>query len=463
MSPLADTFLQRVREALDAFDMLPVDAPVLVAVSGGADSVALAHALLALDVPIAIAHFDHQTRDGESAADAGFVEALARDLGVACFSTGRDIESEAADSTLSFEEYAREARYGFLVATAKAQGCGAIATGHHADDQAETVLMRVLRGTSTRGLAGIPPVGARDGVPLIRPLIDVSRGEILAYLRDGGFEYREDASNQDSAFVRNRIRHDLLPLLRNEYNPRVDDALVRLSRAARDENALLASLTEDFMAGCVEPNGSVGRSPFGEGHRALQRRAVLELAWRAGARPDYARVEEAVDFIAAAGSGKRFDLGGGIQLRAGAGSVAVVSDSPESLDTSTVPLRVPGETVAFGQRLRVTRLVRLPSAPLAAYCSPSRQVVDAASLTGDVAVRHRRPGDRIAPFGLGGTRKLKDYFSDLGVPPEERDEKLLVCANGSVLWIVGHAVSADAAITEATSDALEIEVVDAAE
>ena len=463
MSLSAKASLEVVRATLREFAMLPGDAPVLAAVSGGPDSAALAHVLSDLKIPFHIAHFDHQTRGGASAEDAAFVKNLAAELAVPFYSAGRDIAAEAADSPMSFEEYAREARYAFLVETAKASGCAAIATGHHADDQAETVLMRVLRGTSPRGLAGIPPKGLREGLPIIRPLFRLTRDDILAYLRVREHAHCHDESNLDLGFVRNRIRHELIPQIRHEYNPRVREALSRLSDAQRAENELLASMTAEFMARCVSSEDAIQRNEFREGHRALQRRAVIELAWRYGAEPDFQRDDQAVDFIIGAQSGKRFDLGSGVQLVSGKHLVEIAQSAPHPVDPGEVPVTVPGETLAFGKRIVMTRLETPPEESLSAYCTPRRQVVDADSMAGEVIVRHRSPGDRIAPLGLGGTRKLKDYFCDLGIPPAQRDKKLLIIAQGEIVWIVGHAVSAKAAVIDRTTHWIEIEVADETE
>lgn len=438
--------------------------PVLVAVSGGPDSVALAHVLLELGHRIEIAHFDHQTRGDGSAEDARFVEAMAKRLNVIFHLHTEDVEADAEKSPMSFEEYARTRRYAFMVATAKARHCAAIATGHHADDQAETVLMRVLRGTSPAGIAGTPPVAERDGVRVVRPFLTARRADILAWLHGRGIRYCHDETNLDTDFVRNRIRHDLMPQLRREYNPRVVEALDRLADLARSEDELLQSLAADFAARCVTGNDAILREPFARGHRALQRRAVIDLANRWTLRADAAHVERAVEFIIGASANKRFDLGGGISLQTAADTVRVISsDGSDKSDSSEIPLQIPGETSAFGARLRVTVLPRPPEGPLRNFCNPRRQVVDMRAIEGGAVLRHRRAGDRIAPLGLGGTRKLKDYFGDLGLPPHERDGAVLIVSKGEIVWIVGHAVSEHAAVTSRTSAVAQIEVIDDAQ
>jgi tRNA(Ile)-lysidine synthetase-like protein len=421
--------------------------------------VALVHALVEAGCKVEIAHFDHQTRGEGSAEDARFVEALAKRLGVPFHLRSEDVEAGAEQSPMSFEEYARERRYAFLIETAKERGCAAITTGHHADDQAETVLMRVLRGTAPRGIAGTPPVAEREGVRVVRPFLGVRRAEILAWLHERNLRYCHDETNLDTDFVRNRIRHELLPQLRREYNPRVVEALTRLADLARTEDGLLQSLAAAFAAKCVA-GGGVARAAFAQGHRALQRRAVLEWAYGHGLRLDAEQVERAIQFILESPPHKSFDLGGGVRLSSGVTMAVFEPQRPAPPDLSEIPLVVPGETAAFDTRLRATLMDRPPEGPLRNYCTPRRQVFDARALAGGAIVRHRRPGDRIAPLGLGGTRKLKDYFGDLGLARHERDQALLVVARGEIVWIVGHAVSQHAAVSATTGSVAQIEVLD---
>ncbi len=443
-----------------------LSAPLLLSVSGGPDSIALTHVLAAERIPFEIAHIDHQTRGEGSAEDARFVEALAKSLDVPFHLHSEDIEAGAEKSPMSFEEFARERRYAFLVATVRARGCVAIATGHHADDQAETVLMRVLRGTGPRGIAGTPPVAERDGVRIVRPFLHVRRGEILAWLSERGLRYCHDETNLDTDFVRNRIRHELLPQLRREYNPRVVEALDRLADLARAEDELLQAMADDFLKKCRRADGTLVRATFAEGHRAIQRRAILDISHRQGARIVGDHVERAIQFILHAGANKRFDLGGGTQLVVRGDAIAIETakqEDPCDPPGTEVPLAIPGDTIAFGTRIRVTLLASPIGMPLRDYCNPKRQVVDVRALEKGAVVRHRCPGDRIAPLGLNGSRKLKDYFGDLGLPPHERDRVLLIVSGDEIIWIAGHAVAQHAAIKSDTTQVAQIEVLDASE
>ena len=452
-----------VREALTGFGISASTDSLLIAVSGGPDSVALLNLVSEAGFRAEVAHLDHLTRSGSSTDDARFVEALARSLNVPFHLHSENVAAGAAESPMSFEEYARERRYAFFVETARVCECAAVVTGHHADDQAETVLMRIIRGTSPNGLSGIPADTMRDGVRVLRPLLEVRRRDVIAYLHARDLAYCRDESNEDISFARNRVRHELLPHLAREFNPRIFDAIDRLADLARAEDELVENLTIGFMKECVQDGSILLRAPFARGHRALQRRSLVALALNHGVQPDAERIERAIRFILDAPSNKSFDLGAGVRLSSARDRVSIVLRDAGAPDAREVALVVPGETDAFGTRLRVTMLDRPPDGPLSAYCTPRRQVVDARALERDVRVRFRRNGDRIAPLGVGGSRKLKDYLRDVGVPPTERNRILLITGGGEIVWVVGYAVAQTAAVTEKTAKLAQIEVVDAEE
>ena len=215
---------------------------VLVAASGGADSTALALALKTLGCGIALAHVHHGIRGKSADADARFVRALAKKLGAPFFLGTFDVPAEAKRRGESLEMAARRVRRDFLAATARREKIRWVATGHTADDQAETVLMRIARGTSITGLAGIPYVARQGGVRFIRPLRDATRGQIVNYLKSRRQTWREDESNAEDFALRNRVRHEILPLLEKRLNPGVRQALVRLAEIAAAEDEVMAAL-----------------------------------------------------------------------------------------------------------------------------------------------------------------------------------------------------------------------------
>jgi len=275
-----------VRHAIDRHGMLVGGETVVAAVSGGADSTALLQVLLALRadlrLTIHVAHFNHRLR-ADADADAAFVAEMSHGLGLP-HHEGRGTPREYAERTKrSLEDAARHLRYAFLVSAAARAGAEAVATGHTLDDQAETVLMRLLRGTGARGLAGIPPVRAHDGVRVIRPLLLIPHAALEAVLRARGVAWREDPTNRDHAMLRNRVRHVLLPMLEG-YNPDVRRTLSRLAEVIREETAALDALAAPAVNAVLSGSAPVVRvvlEPFLRLPPALQRRALREAVRRA--------------------------------------------------------------------------------------------------------------------------------------------------------------------------------------
>jgi len=438
---------------------LPADARVLACVSGGADSVCLLRVLLACGNPLGVFHLDHGTRGDASARDAAFVEDLTASHGLPFHRVARDVPAEAAASGKSLEEAGRDARYEAAAAIAREHGYDAIATAHHAGDQAETVLMRLIRGSGLKGLGGIPPVrhGEDPCIPIIRPLIDCARAEIEAALQEIGQHWCNDASNDALEHMRNRIRHELLPLLRTNYNPRIDDALVRLAESARVDDVLLEEHARDFLARCTTAAGAIDRAAFAADGLALQRRAAALLLARWGVEPGFERVEAVRRLIAEGKTGEAYEVD---ELHLYNNREVTEFSRGETVPLPTLPLAIPGETRIHGRMYRVRFRKPEEIGDARAYCSPARQVFDADAFLGDAAVRGREAGDRFRPLGLDGEQKLKDWFIDHGLTRLERAAQHLVTVDGNILWVVGRAIDARGAVTPSTRRILEIEVVE---
>ena len=369
----------------------------------------------------------------------------------------RDIPREAREAGASFEAFARDARYDFFFRVARQKGCAVIATGHHADDQAETLLMRLARGTSPHGLAGIPPVRAHGSLRIVRPLLACRRSQLTAYLEASAIPYLTDSTNSDLSYRRNRVRRVLMPTLEKDYNPRVTDALCRLAEIQRDEDAFLADFAQAFLDQCLTPQGYLLRAVFETGHPALQRRAMTLWLWRHEIECPFEIVESARAAALDASAGSRVSLGAGQFLQVTRNAVELVS-AEEPDDLREVTLQVPGSTIAFEKRISVRYRKGLLSENPAMYCTPGRQVFDADALGDTIVVRRRRTGDRFTPFGMSGTRKLSDYMSELGLPISERNTQLVVTAKDRIVWVVGHAIDAYAATTPLTRNIIEFEV-----
>ena len=470
MTTTNDTFLETVRRTVARHGMIPPGARVLAAVSGGADSMALLHALRRLGHAVRAATFDHQTRGGESARDAAFAAAAAEALGVPCVSGTAPVAALAAERGESFEQCARAERYAFLRAAAEEAGCAVIATGHHRDDQAETVLMRVLAGVAGRGLGGIPPLRAEGSLLLARPLIAVSRPQIREWLAQNGLDWREDASNALPHTARNRIRLDLMPLLARDHNPAVAEALARLAEAQRADNALLEALLDDHAqrhglpplppGAALDEIADVPLAALRALPPALRRRWWMRLAEALGVRADHAAVGRAEALLEDGATGRAADLGGGVTLSLGRGSLAAGRFSASFPGGDATPLPVPGSAAALGRRFHARLLFpeALGGKSPRDYCTPDRQIFDADRLPGPLTVRARRPGDRFQPLGMEGSRKLHDFLVDRGVPAPLRGRVPLLFAGDALLWVVGLMPAADAAVTGGTGRLLEVEV-----
>lgn len=280
----AQEFLPALRAGLRSCHAGP--AHLLVGVSGGADSVALLCGLHELrgefELRLTAAHFNHQLRGDDSHADAQWTARLADRLGVPLVSAAADVRRLAGDSAQGIEEAARRLRYEFLAEAARRHDCACLALAHTADDQAETILHHILRGTGLAGLSGMPrrrPL--QDSVMLIRPLLDVPRQCVRAYLEAISQDFRRDASNEDPAFTRNRLRNALLPLIRREFNPQVDAALLRLGSQAAEVQQLLDELADRLLrAAVLEATGTVSRlkcSVLADEPRHLVRQCFVRL------------------------------------------------------------------------------------------------------------------------------------------------------------------------------------------
>jgi tRNA(Ile)-lysidine synthase len=249
--------LKKVKDTVSHYGMLEGGERVLVAVSGGADSISLFHALSALrsdlGIDLVIANLDHGVRGGESAAESLFVKSLAEDLNVKCISE-KLVSMKLVSKKMSLEEKLRKKRYEFLVKAARETGCNVIATGHNMDDQAETLLMRMIKGSSAEGLGGIPPVRYEGNIKLIRPLIRTLRKEIIMFLSEIGGKYVKDSSNDDTRFLRNRVRRDILPIL-EEINPAIKPTLANIADSVREEIIFSRSLRKEKVSELLVSRG----------------------------------------------------------------------------------------------------------------------------------------------------------------------------------------------------------------
>jgi tRNA(Ile)-lysidine synthase len=442
------TLADRVRRALRKHALVDRGSRLVVALSGGPDSVALAHVLAELaetnELALAgLAHFNHQLR-AAAARDEGFCREVAERIGLPIDVEGADVRGLAAERRMSIEDAAREARYAFLERAADRLGADRIAVGHTRDDQAETFLLRVLRGAGPRGLAGIHPRIGR----VIRPFIDTTRAEVLDYLAARSLPSCDDETNRDLANPRNRIRHELLPYLGRHLSPGVVSVLAREAVIAREDAEYLERAAADADGVCVSAGDrglELDAARLRGLHPAVSRRVVRRALLRSARDRfvSFEHVDLVMDLVRGGARGGA-DLPG---LRAewvdGRIVLSPAADRSTPSPAASGPARalpVPGEVVMveLGCAVAAERGVA-DDAVLERQSARALEVaIDAESIVEPLAVRTRHPGDALHPLGLGGRKKLQDLFVDKKVERDQRDTvPLVVDARNQIVWVVG--------------------------
>ena len=420
---------------------LQAGAGLVVAASGGVDSTVLLDVLDGLGYRLHVAHLDHALRS-DSADDGRFVADEAKRRGLPCSVERRDVKAYARTEGLSLEEAGRRLRYVFLDQVADRVGAEFIALGHHADDQAETVILRLLRGSGTTGLGGMEI--AREG-RYLRPLLRVRRAEIEKYARQRGLRYREDLSNRDWRFLRNRVRGELMPLLKS-YNSNIAEVLNRTAALLKAEDDLLAELTQESLDTviCERCNDKVAldSNRLLAYHIAIQRRvlrAVLQGLAAAEGPFDFARIEQVRGWIEADDQRLRV-LGAGLRGQ-GCGTRYILRRG-QRLPVAC-SLDIPGVLVLREHGVKI-RVQVVPSehfdgstelAEVKAQLGGAQVALDADRLGARVQVRSLRPGDRFQPLGMEGHKKLSDFLIDAKWPKISRDEVLVLARGEEIAWV----------------------------
>jgi tRNA(Ile)-lysidine synthase len=458
---LANKTLRKVKATLSRYEMIQPGDLIVVGVSGGPDSVCLLHILHRLKnelkVALLVAHFDHGLRPGEDAPETRFVASLAESMGL-------PFETEKARSLLrqsigSQEEAARNARYRFLEKMRKRHGAREIALAHHLNDQAETILMRLLRGSGPSGLGGIPP--CRDRV-IIRPLIEINRKEVEAYVKAQGLSYVTDSSNLQTLFLRNRIRIELLPLLEN-YQPRLVERLAETAEILREEDKYLEQVVKAWIDGEAETSSggavSVSVRSFLDLPPPLKRRVVRQLIERV--KKTLRRVgSDHVRSVLTIAEGEKpqamLDLPGKLCVQRTYERLVFKSASPgKDPDFSYVipkpgvfPLKKIGRTLALGEM----------TVPEPSFSKRARWTahVDAEKIRFPLRVRNFRPGDRFVPLGMKGHKKVKDFFVDQKVPAAERHATPIVFSEDMPVWVCGYRLDDRFKVTPKTKRVLKM-------
>ncbi len=382
-----------------------------------------------------MAHLDHGFRP-ESAAEASFVAAEAERLGLPFVSEKAGLKESLKENPENKQNAARNARYAFLERAADRLGASHIAVGHTADDQAETWLMRELRGSGASGLSSIPPVRGR----IIRPFIDATRDDIMDYLEHKGVKSVTDQSNLQPVYLRNRIRLELIPLLK-QYNPKVIEALNHSVDILREEDEFLTAYTDELLPGLLSGGGpdmyELDLIAFRRVPVAIKRRVLRRLMERLKGDllgVGFGHIIDA-ECMASAETGKGVDLPGDIRVERSYDKLLVYRTKDLKLSYS-LALPVPGSVELPGAIGKVVASLAKPGSaqPDDRYST----LIDMKNISSGLTVRNRRPGDIFCPEGMEGCKKVKEYFIDSKVPRMERDKVPVLACGDDIVWLAGH-------------------------
>lgn len=469
--PIAPPIIKQVAITIEQHAMFSQGDKVLVGVSGGPDSVALVHLLNTLSsayaIELAVAHLNHGLRPQVDHQETEYVEQLAKTLGLVFHTENAQLDHNQG----SLEELARDARYRFFNSLAQKHGYTKIALGHQADDDAESVLLHLFRGSGLRGLCGIPPV--RDN-RIVRPLIDLHRDQIVDYLKTRGIQYMLDASNADPRFDRNRIRHHLLPLLQEQYNPNLTATLHRMAGLCRDEDQWvedhLEPLHKKIKIASTPRRLTLDAGLLADQPLAVQRRLLRSAMrqWRGHLKRISAfHIEALIHLLSPDRSEGRINLPKGLAIERRANEMRFTClenprhfPDPETVSfchtitsAQSMPDKIDIPEAGAGMTLTITAP---PDPDTFQKSDNSTAWFDIDRLVFPLYLRNAAPGDRFAPLGTHGTQKLKNLFIDSKIPRAQRNRTPVLASSDTIYWVAGLRRSSAALISQSTSQALRI-------
>jgi tRNA(Ile)-lysidine synthase len=465
------SLLRRVSKFIREHGLVKENQLLIVGVSGGPDSVCLLHVLASLrntlGIELHIAHLNHVLRGAESDADADYVSRLAKELGIPATIGRRDVKVYRREHKLSLEEAAREVRYTFFSEIARSRGANMVAVGHTADDQIETILMHLVRGTGLAGLRGMQPLTTLRSVGgtqlrVVRPLLEVRRAETEAYCAAHKLSPRSDSSNLLPNQLRNRVRTQLLPLLR-EYNPDIYEALLRTASAADSDLTYIEGQVAKLWGTVVreQPEGiAINRAKFSQLNLALKSHLIRSALQRLlGELQDIESVHiGSIIEALAKPAGKRLSLPKGLAFQGdydfGLITAKKSPHSPFPVLEAEHRLDIPGETELCGWRVRSRILKHRPEE---SGEEKMKACLDLDVVGRKLIVRSRLRGDRFQPLGMESPKKLQDFMVDAKIPRAWRDNVPLVCSPQHIIWVVGHRIDHRARVTTTTSRVLCLE------
>ena len=420
---------------------------VVLAVSGGVDSVALTHLLFQLkeelDLTLFLCHVHHGLRGGAADLDARLVHELAARLGLEAFERRYDTVAHAHEHSVSVEMAARDLRHQAFAEVLAETGADCVALGHHRSDQAETILFRMVSGTSPNGASGMKVCAEVKGLLLVRPLLMCDKAALQAWLIKQGGIWREDVSNQEDQFLRNRMRHEILPAIRERINPAAEEHLVHLAGLIHEDNTYCSTLADQaYPEVCSPDGGQLNVANLNVVPLVLRRRIIARWLGELGLGRGVTSlvIEQVLQLCDSTVGSKRLELGGKVIVR----SYDWLRVAVEELAGGVLAMRIPdrvslpnggdfrAEECLRPQLVRGQRIGVFP-----AEACISREKLGARSLT----VRYWQVGDRFAPLGIAGQKKIQDIFVDAKVPKDLRERIPLVEVDGELIWVPGYQIA----------------------
>lgn len=471
------SFVKELQNNIERHRLFGPGDRVVVGVSGGGDSIALLHGLVHLGrlegwrLFLHVAHLHHGIRGAEADADEQFVRDTAASLHLPCTVERIDVPAEARRSGLSLEEAARFCRYLFFERVCRQINASVVAVGHNADDNAETVVQRLFRGTALRGLAGMRPrrpLSPSSNIYLARPMLNLRREAIRAFLTKQGIACREDSTNDAAKATRNRIRRELMPLIESIINPQAVDAIQRLAEHAAALHDHLEETAQRMLASLIVHEG--------DGEVVLDAAALTKKRWIVQTEVirqavhmltpheqslSFRHLSAVAELAADTASGKSLDLPGGIRASKSYNKLVLArSHAGAAVESVELPLTVPGQTVLVPYGLELEATVETLEGPASEAIQtrkpPNEEWLDWDVIAPPLVVRGRRPGDRFWPLGMSADKRLAEFLLDHKVPKEERDRVAVLCDQKGPLWVIPLRIDQRARLTERTRRVLRL-------
>jgi len=472
-----DKLSLEVFNIINKYHLIKPQDSIIVAVSGGPDSVALLEILHSINsiknlhVSLFIAHLNHQLRGKASEEDAQFVQNLSKDLSLPFILKSVDIQKIADQTKRSIEETARIERYKFFMESAQKHNASTVAIGHTADDNTETLLHRIIRGTGILGLGGIPikrPLVTSSTIQLVRPFLFTWRKEIIEYLGKKQLNYRTDVSNYEPLYLRNKIRLELIPLLESQYNPNIKNLLIQLCQILNVNNEYLILEAKEILKDSTiaerEDSYTINTHFLTKQPKILQYfvlREVLNIMQISLKEITYEHYTKIFDEITKKGKGRHFQLPGKLYLWHEHGMLHFKKEPLHKpcLPLSEIAIQIPGTTPIYPLGQLISEILDTQDFSLEAYKKTKTQdeeVFDLQNITMPISIRGRKDGDTISPLGIHGHKKLKDLLIDKKIPVRERDAIPIIVMHNQPIWVIGVCMDNKVKVTPNTKKILKL-------